>query len=923
MLFPEELIQRLRADRTVRRRAIERAAPWNNKSDDDLWHAVFGPTITRSWMVLSDGHCPACGGNVNMYDWRIDAFAAPFKTACPLCETAFPRNDFNAFYRSGLDERALFDPARADRSLLVDVDGRSDVPGIDDGEGYTEEDRVWRFIGTYLIYGQWKQLIVEGVERLAAAWIATGESAYARRAGLLLDRISDVYPTFDFGAQAILYEQPGHRGYVSTWHDACYEVQRLTIAYHQIRPALRQDTALVEFLCRKADTFDVPTPKTSAEQICDNIESRILQDTLDHNDKIESNFPTTDVARILILATLAGAANEIPAAIDELFDDILTRGTAVDGVSGEKGLSGYAAIAPRSIAAALSLFARADVEFLPRILARHPRLHDHFRFHIDTWVGQRYYPNVGDAGAPGRPVDGFVGAQFDRDRLDPLAPSAFTFFWQLYEATSDSAFVRVLVHANDGTTAGLPHDPTCADPQAFCQGVATVMAENADSPMAGSVNKPEYHLALLRSDDEIRGPVAWLDYDSGALNSVYASRLDPNVRGRGAHSHADGMNLGLYYRGLDVMHDFGYPPVNYGGWTSPQAEWAKRTIAHNTVTIDGLDQANCGGQTSWWLAGPHVKGISVSAPGLIDREAPEGLRFERSILLVPLSAAEGYVIDFIHLIGGSLHQRFLHAGFGPLTTTGLNLRSGLPNPLMQDEPLMRAWQVDSKPPSGWSADWSLNDPYGTALPDPQPDRPTDRLTGRQPDNSSDGQSGIHLRYTDLSVGAAVATCEGWWLRGYYGERNEEWIARVLQQRQGAAPLQSSFVGLLEPYVHAPQAQARRLDGEQGPTVVLEITLDDGQRDIILIGDPLAAAPCVECQGYRLVGHLGFIRFDQEDRPTHLTLIGDEFSADGWRFTHHGDTPVSARLDVSPALADTPGLEGWIGERPVTFQIAPG
>ncbi|MBT3341812.1 MAG: hypothetical protein HN404_02335 [Gemmatimonadetes bacterium] len=901
MLYPDTLIQRLRNDEDVPRRAIERVAPWNAYSDDDLWHAVFGPTITRSWMVLSDGHCPACGGNANMYDWQIDPFTAPWKALCPTCSVGFPRNDFATFYRSGLDERGLFDPARADRTLLVDADGRSDLAGIDDGEGYREGDRVWRFIGTYLIYGQWKRLIVEGVERLAAAWVATGQAAYARRAGLLLDRISDVYPDFDFGAQAILYEQPGHRGYVSTWHDACHEIQRLTIAYNQIRPALLKDKQLVEFLARKADAYQLPTPKDSGAQICDNIESRILQDTLDHNDKIESNFPTTEVARILIHATLAGATSDISSQIDELFDDILTRGTAVDGVSGEKGLAGYAAIAPRSIAASLSLFARADADFLPRILKRHPRLHEHFRFHIDTWVAQAYYPNVGDSGAPGRPGAGFVGPHFDRERQDPLAPSTFTFFWQLFEATGDSAFVQVLVHANDGDTQGLPHDPTCADTAAFRQQVEEVMAQVQTAPLAGSVNKPDYHLAILRSDDEVRGPVAWLDYDSGALNSVYAHRLDPNVRGRGAHSHADGMNLGLYYRGLDLMHDFGYPPVNYGGWNSPRAEWAKRTISHNTVTIDGLDQANAGGTTSWWLDGPFARGISVSAPGLINRDDPTGLRFERTILLVPTAEDEGYIVDSVHLVGGSLQQRFIHAGFGPLTMDGVNLQEGSPDPGLADEPLLRAWHSDANGPRGWTADWQLNDHYDAAL-----------------------DEDIHLRYTDLSDAGMTATCQSWSLHGYYGERNEEWIERVLQQRRGEAPLQSSFIGILEPYVKAPQTQARRLDENLKAAAALEVSMADGRRDVILLGDPLEETGSLTCDRtgdkLHLSGQLGVVRFGADGLPTMATLIGSHLEVGDLRLEHTGSGAVSVRLDDPDDSTEHATLQGWLGDR--RLSIAP-
>ena len=42
-----------------------------------------------------------------------------------------------------------------------------------------------------LIYGQWKQLIVGGITSLAAAYVVTDDPVFARKALLLLERVSD------------------------------------------------------------------------------------------------------------------------------------------------------------------------------------------------------------------------------------------------------------------------------------------------------------------------------------------------------------------------------------------------------------------------------------------------------------------------------------------------------------------------------------------------------------------------------------------------------------------------------------------------------------------------------------------------------------------------------------------------------------
>lgn len=143
----------------MQREIVEKVEPWVKLSDDELWEMMFGNTVTRSWMVWSNGHCPSCKEDVPMYSWEVDAFQQPWKIRCPRCSELFPKNDFHRFYRSGLDEHGVFDPQRADRALLFNV-GHPDPHdplhrfGVDDGKGYVDGDRCWRFIGAYLIYGQ-------------------------------------------------------------------------------------------------------------------------------------------------------------------------------------------------------------------------------------------------------------------------------------------------------------------------------------------------------------------------------------------------------------------------------------------------------------------------------------------------------------------------------------------------------------------------------------------------------------------------------------------------------------------------------------------------------------------------------------------------------------------------------------------------
>ena len=203
--YPQEVLQKIRTNlkhdpngKKFLSTVITNAAYWHTKTDEQIRDLVFSPGITRSWMVWSDGYCPSCKKPVRMYDWKIDAQKHPWKLTCPNCNEVFPKNDFHAYYKSGLDEKGWFNQKRANRALLFNTDhpDASDplhTFGVDDGEGYiggdltnimggtgvspvpaaasATETHRWRFIGTYEIYGQFKQLILTGAKNLACAYV--------------------------------------------------------------------------------------------------------------------------------------------------------------------------------------------------------------------------------------------------------------------------------------------------------------------------------------------------------------------------------------------------------------------------------------------------------------------------------------------------------------------------------------------------------------------------------------------------------------------------------------------------------------------------------------------------------------------------------------------------------------------------------
>ncbi|HEO69720.1 MAG TPA: hypothetical protein ENN80_00535 [Candidatus Hydrogenedentes bacterium] len=820
-LYPPDIVERMRHNvandpwaREVYDSVVQAAQPWMERSDDQLWALMFGPSITRSWMVWSNGHCPACGTDVPMYNWKMDALERPWKVQCPHCSALFPTNDFEAFYRSGLDERGLFEPGRADRSLLFNAEhSEAEDPlrgfGVDDGEGYVDGDKRWRFIGAYLIYGQWKQAIVAGIRILAAAHVLTGEPHYAHKAAVMLDRVADVYPSFDFGAQALVYEVKGARGYVSTWHDACEETREMVQAYDMIFEAIRDDKDLVAFLSAKAEACGIENPKASWLDIQRNIEGRILRDALNNRPKITTNYPRTEIAVAIILATLGWKEHEQP--YWEVVDAMLKQATAVDGVTGEKGLAGYSCFTIRALALFLAEFSKAEPRFLAKVVERHPRLRETYRFFIDTRCLDQYYPLSGDTGSFAKPVGQYVGVQFLKPGLLDqsfsywtfLPPSMYTFLWRLYELTGDEAYVQTLYDGNDRSLVGLPFDLYGENPEAFREQVAAVLERRGVEVDLGSVNKREWHLAILRSGQGVHRRALWLDYDSG-----------------GGHGHADGMNLGLFAKGLDLMPEFGYPPVQYGGWGSPRARWYTMTAAHNAVVVDGANTANGAGETTLWADGRVLHAMRANAPQL-----NQGRRFERTALLIDVSDEAFYVVDVFRVSGGSDHAKFFHSHFGEATPHGLALE---PAADYGHGTHMRNFRMDAGVEPGWHVDWRVEDRY-----DLLPER-----------------AEVRLRYTDLTRDAQAGLAEGWIVAGSFDSTQELWIPRVVVRRQATEgeALESTFVAVIQPYETEPVGRTiRRLTpaGKDGTVlsdthVALEVNLVDGRKDLLIARDSSAS-----------------------------------------------------------------------------------
>ena len=274
------------------------------------------------------------------------------------------------------------------------------------------------------------------------------------------------------------------------------------------------------------------------------------------------------------------------------------------------------------------------------------------------------------------------------------------------------------------------------------------------------------------------------------------------------------MNLGLFAHGLDLLPEFGYPPVQFGGWTTPRAVWYKMSAAHNTVLVNGADQrGDTAGKTTLWADGEQFHAIRVAAPTLVGAK-----QFERTAALIDISDKGFYVADIFRVTGGSDHAKFTHSYFGKATAEGVNFADqqeyghGTQTRHFQHDP-------DAKP--GWNVTWQIDDPRNIV--------PKGRT--------------VQLRYTDLTDRSQAMLGEAWVMGGLYGQvtsSQEHWIPCVISRRQGTNGFSSTFVSILEPFSgKSAITKMRRLplllnDKPLGEDhVAMEITLANGRQDLLI------------------------------------------------------------------------------------------
>lgn len=824
--------------KSLRSRSIREAAYWLNKTDDELWAMVPGQDLPRCIDVTFDRltkgpkflGCLNCGKKIlryGTYPYNPDFIGKPWKLTCPACGAVFPTNDFGKYYQSGIDETGVFNPAKADKSLLYntahpDPNDPLHKYGVDDGYGYIDKNgRSYKYIG-YYTWKYWQRLC-GGLAELSRAYLYTGEQKYAHKAAILLDRLADVYPSMDwkpYADRGWFHSDKGTgKGKIqgSIWE--CGTVTSIADSYDEIISGTVNDPALYAFLKKKSEKYKLPTPKGNRDLLIKNIDDNILRCafkavTTGQIFGNEGMHQLTAVRCAIALNTnpetsewidwiFSPQGGKIPQTIINLFDQ--------DGSTNE-GAPNY------------SRFLGLEMTEMATVLDGYPQYTRHNIFKEFPQFSATYLlayrwaalgkaiPNIGDTGATGLVATHELSVQY--------MAKGFRF-------TKNPDIALAVYRANGNSAIGLGRDIYTADPDSLSRVIQKIAEKEGPRPVKGYLMSG-FGLALLESGNQQSGV---------ALADNYGRTIK--------HAHPDMLNFDLFAFNHWLAPDFGYPEFATV-WPS-NAEWTGSTLSHNTVYVDQHPQKEIwSGHTKLFKQLKGFGAFTIDGKGAY----PELTDYRRTMLLIDSKndGKNAYVVDIFHVAGGKDHLLSFHGPPGVVTSTGLQLETQAKG-TYAGEDIPKGAEANNQFPIGYSYLYNVKkdkSPSAQFMVDWKAE-PGFREIKAEDD--------IHLRVHVLNQNDDAALADGDPPQNKAG--NPKSIGFMLLHRSGA-DLQSNFVSVIEPYSHHPTIKTvKRLDNGKGDYIALQIDKTDGTTDYVIY-NPSAKKVTVN-KNISLTGTIGYVR----------------------------------------------------------------
>ncbi len=251
-------------------------------------------------------------------------------------------------------------------------------------------------------------------------------------------------------------------------------------------------------------------------------------------------------------------------------------------------------------------------------------------------------------------------------------------------------------------------------------------------------------------------------------------------KGNRGHGHMDKLAVNIIAFGYDLSADLGYPP----SWVAPKKDgWETHTASHFTAVIDGRNQVFATGSLNLLVEGPWVRLADASA----ERAYPDLAKlYRRAVALVPVDDERAYVVDLFRVSGGSEHDYSFHSWAGENAERFDIALSGGASFEKQADGTLAGPDVPFGEAPGYG--------YVKDVARARMDRGVTAAWRTEEDGA-----GIRLHMTG-EAGSTVITglAEGTGLQGH-----SPWDRYVIVRRSGRHGKENRFAGVLEPFSGRP------------------------------------------------------------------------------------------------------------------------
>ena len=623
--------------------------------------------------------------------YKINLYTRPWKVQCPDCKRLFPSNDFEGLYKLTISKNnGIYNPEVARRLNAENVaNGGKDYLknelypealekfgdanwGVDDGFGYkpgrvysngVEERHTWI---AYYVHESWSSMS-KAIQALSKAYVYTDDKKYGVPGAILVDRIADVFPSFDYlkygKTWLVAHGSTGYGKIMGRIND-CQYTQVWCEGADAFYP-MYSDPSVIEYISQKAKEQGLKNPKNSAKLIWKNIEDGLLRETFKacKASQIYGNYgqqQTTLASAALVLDNDKESREMIDWAFQPggrvrsggkewcdggnlsiQFVDEVDR----DGMGNESAPNYNYSWLTRlfDLANTLDKYS-SDPKYN---LYKYPKFAKMFTAYAPLVIAGSQTAQIADTGSTANTV--YV------DGLDTIIDG----FNHLKDTSLGKTLAKYIYRRNGYTVDGLRYGIFSNDPESIQKEITDRLDENND---AVSEMMPAYGFSILRSGVK-RGEGA------SSVNNlqdfwIYFGRTSAS------HSHFDALNLGIEAFGLNMAPEIGYPELT--GANPNRLQWVRQTISHNTVVVDEK------GQNAEMIHGTPMHFDDSGDIKVMDIDAPKAYRsasiYRRTVVTVKATPDVSYGVDFFRVKGGKVHTYSFHSQSNSISeTSGLNL----------------------------------------------------------------------------------------------------------------------------------------------------------------------------------------------------------------------------------------------------------